>query len=218
MRLLPVPLAVLATLAAATPFAATATTSTQTVMFRVEYVKTRTVGSTVVEREEGTHTFALTGHRRVDREADGRRITEITIPAIAAADGVLFVIDHNLRVVRRAPLNFGTGNQASTLRSAGAPMRYLGEETRGPLTLHHSRVEVNGMVADLWDYRFPNPVVAGSSGITLAATWRSAAPGGTPELRETRIVGVAELTFAPNAFDAVPRGFRVEGAWVAPVR
>ena len=96
-------------------------------------------------------------------------------------------------------------------------MRYLGEETHGPLTLHHSRVELNGMVADLWDYRFPNPVVAGSRGITLAATWRSAAPGGTPELRETRIVGVAELT-SPNAFDAVPRGFRVEGAWVAPVR
>ena len=53
------------------------------------------------EREEGTHTFALRGHRRVDREVDGRRITEITIPVIAAADGVLFVIDHNLRVVRR---------------------------------------------------------------------------------------------------------------------
>ena len=37
----------------------------------------------------------------MDREVDGRRITEITIPVIAAADGVLFVIDHNLRVVRR---------------------------------------------------------------------------------------------------------------------
>ena len=61
MRLQPLPLA---TLAATTLFAATATTSTQTVMFRVEYVKTRTVGSTVVEREEGTHTLAPTGHRR----------------------------------------------------------------------------------------------------------------------------------------------------------
>ncbi|MCY4373417.1 MAG: hypothetical protein OXC31_06540 [Spirochaetaceae bacterium] len=59
-------------------------------------------------------------------------------------------------------------------------MRYLGAETHGPLTLHHSRVELNGMVADLWDYRFPNPVVAGSSGITLAATWRSAAPAVRP--------------------------------------
>ena len=74
------------------------------------------------------------------------------------------------------------------------------------------------MIADLWDYRFPNPVVAGGSGITIAATWRSAVPGGTPGLCETRIVGVSEVTFDPNAFDVVPRDFRVEDAWVAPVR
>ena len=43
-------------------------------MFRVDYVRTRTRGATVQEREEGTHTFALTGHRRVDREVDGLRM------------------------------------------------------------------------------------------------------------------------------------------------
>ena len=106
------------------------TIKAEDVMFRVDYVRSRTRGATLQEHEEGTHTFALTGHRRVDRAVDGRRITEITIPVIAAADGVLFVIDHSLSVVRRAPLNLGTGNQASTLRSEGAPMRCLGEETQ----------------------------------------------------------------------------------------
>ncbi len=47
----------------------------QDTMFRVDYVKTRTVGATEVEREEGTHTFAPTGHRRMDRVVDGERTT-----------------------------------------------------------------------------------------------------------------------------------------------
>jgi len=34
-------------------------------MYRVDYVKTRTRGATVLELEEGTHTFAPTGHRRM---------------------------------------------------------------------------------------------------------------------------------------------------------
>lgn len=62
-------------------------------------------------------------------------------------------------------------------------MRYLGAEIHGPLTLHHSRVEASGMVVDLCDYRFPNPVVTGSAGITLAATWRALRPMARPSCR-----------------------------------
>ena len=73
-------------------------------MFRVDYVKTRTLGSTVLEREEGTHTFAPTGHRRVDRVVDGARTTEVITPSIAG-DGVQFVLYHARRIARRAPLD-----------------------------------------------------------------------------------------------------------------
>ena len=76
-------------------------------MFRVDYVKTRTVGAMVVEREEGTHTFAPTGHHRMDRVVDGERTTtEIVVPATATTGGgSQIVIDYSLGVVRTGPLN-----------------------------------------------------------------------------------------------------------------
>ena len=159
----------------------------QDTMFRVDYVKTRTVGATVVEREEGTHTFAPTGHRRMDRVVDGERTTtEIVVPATATTGaGSQIVIDYSLGVVRTGPLNVATSAQSSmppelldlvsgelppgvrvrvvsrtrsvTRDGASAPLRDVGEEVRGPLTLHHSRAELpTGVTVDLWTYRFPN--------------------------------------------------------------
>ena len=215
----------------------------QDTMFRVDYVKTRTVGATVVEREEGTHTFTPTGHRRMDRMVDGERTTtEIVVPATTGA-GSQIVIDYSLGVVRTGPLNVATSAQASmppellglvtgelpagarvrvvsrtrnvTRDGASAPLRDVGEEVWGPLTLHHSRAELpTGVTVDFWQYRFPNgnPVVG--LRLTLAESWRSTAPDGTPELEETRIVNVSEVEFDPAAFILDPSlGFRVEDLW-----
>ncbi len=194
-----------------------ASVQAQDVMFHVGYIRTRTLGTEVQVRERGTFTFAPLGHRRVDREIDGERLAEVAIPAIVASDGVLFVIDHNHREARRAPVNVGTGGETSALQSEGELLTHVGEETRGPLTLHHSRSETaDGTIVDLWDYRFPDPVVAGSRGITLAATWRGTASDGTPEVDERRIQSVVELTFDPDIFDSVPPGYRAEGVWRHP--
>ena len=246
-----------------------AVTAAQDTMFRVDYVKTRTLGATVVEREEGTHTFAPTGHRRMDRMVDGERTTtEIVVPG-AGGGGSQIVIDYSLGVVRTGPLNVATGAQASmppelldlvaggqgpelppgaqvrvsapghpalldslppgvplrvvsrtrsvTRDGASAPLRHVGEEVRGPLTLRHSRAELpNGVTVDFWDYRFPNfnPVVDLGPGLTLAESWRSTTPDGTPELQETRILNVSEVEFDPDAFSLDPSlGFRVEDLW-----
>ena len=214
----------------------------QETMFRVDYVKTRTVGATVVEREEGTHTFAPTGHRRMDRVVDGERTTtEIVVPATDdpadAGAGSQIVIDYSQGVVRTGPLNVATSAQASVPElppgarrrvvfrtptvirdGASAPLRYVGEEVRGPLTLHHSRAELpTGVTVDFWDYRFPagfNPVVDIGPKLTLAESWRSTTPDGTPELQETRILNVSEVEFDPDAFSLDPSlGFRVEDLW-----
>ena len=207
-------------------------TAAQDTMFRVDYVKTRTLGATVLEREEGTHTFATTGHRRMDRMVDGERTTtEIVVPGTAGG-GSQIVIDYSRGVVRTGPLNIATGAQASmpelpvgarvvsvtrsmTRDGASAPLRYIGAEARGPLTLHHSRAELpTGVTVDLWDYRFPNPVVPFRFELTLAESWRSTAPDGTSELQETRIVNVAEVEFDLDAFSFDPSlGFRVEDLW-----
>lgn len=206
MRSLPVLLAAVALLAS------TAAASAQAVMFRVDYVKTRTVGSTMVEREEGSHTFAATGHRRVDRAVHGQRSSEVIVPVIAR-DGVRFVLDHGRRTVRRAPLDVETTRRASR-DGESAQLRYLGQEVRGPLTLHHTRAEMpSGGVLDLWDYRFPNPTAAVSHGVTLAERWRTVARDGRTVVEETRIVNVAEVEFDPRAFDSIPRGYRVEELW-----
>ena len=149
-------------------------TAAQDTMFRVDYVKTRTLGATVLEREEGTHTFATTGHRRMDRVVDGERTTtEIVVPGTAG--GGQIVIDYSRGVVRTGPLNIATGAQASmpelpvgarvvsvtrsmTRDGASAPLRYIGAEARGPLTLHHSRAELpTGVTVDLWGLPFPEP-------------------------------------------------------------
>ena len=215
----------------------------QDTMFRVDYVKTRTVGATVVEREEGTHTFAATGHRRVDRVIDGERTTtEIVVPPTTDA-GSQIVIDYGLGVVRTGPLNVATSAQASmppellglvtgellpgaqvrvvsrtrnvTREGASAPLRDVGEEVRGPLTLHHSRAELpTGVTADFWQYRFPNANPVVGLGLTLEESWRSTAADGTPELEETRIVNVSEVEFDPDAFTFDPSlGLRVEDLW-----
>lgn len=215
----------------------------QDTMYRVDYVKTRTVGATVVEREEGTRTFAPTGHRRLDRVVDGERTTtEIVVPATTGAGGQI-VIDYSLGVVRTGPLNVATSAQASmppellglvtrelppgarvrvvsrtrnvTRDGASAPLRDVGEEVRGPLTLHHSRAELpNGVTVDFWQYRFPNANPVVGLRLTLAESWRSTAPDGTPELEETRIVNVSEVEFDADAFSLDPSlGFRVEDLW-----
>ncbi len=223
----------------------------QDTMFRVDYVKTRPVGATVVEREEGTHTFAPTGHRRMDRVVDGERTTtEIVVPATAGAGaGSQIVIDYGQGVVRTGPLNVATSAESSlppelldvvtraqgprpalpagarvvsmtrtlTRDGASAPLRYVGTEARGPLTLHHSRAELpTGGIVDLWDYRFPSfdPVFDLGPSLTLAESSLSTTPDGTPELRETQIVNVTEVEFDPDAFSADPSlGFRVEDLW-----
>ena len=194
-------------------------TAAQDTMFRVDYVKTRTLGATVLEREEGTHTFALTGARRMDRVVDGERTTtEIVVPGTAGG-GSQIVIDYSRGVVRTGPLNIATGAQASmpelplggrvvsvtrsmTREGASAPLRYLGAEARGPRTLHHYRAELpTGVTVDLWHYRLPkNPDVIVGDELVLAESYRSTAPDGTPELEETRIVNVAEVEFDPDAF------------------
>ncbi len=208
----------------------------QDTMYRVDYVKTRTRGATLLEREEGTHTFTPTGHRRMDRVVDGERTTtEIVVPG-ADGGGSQIVIDYGLGVVRTGPLNVVTGAEASipalaALRArarvvsmtrtvmrdgASAPLRYVGEEVRGPLTLHHSRAEFPTGILDHWDYRFPNfnPVVDLGPWLTLAESWLSTAEDGTPELDETRIVNVTEMAFDPDAFTFDPSlGFRVEDLW-----
>ena len=114
----------------------------QDTMFRVDYVKTRTVGATVVEREEGTHTFTPTGHRRMDRMVDGERTTtEIVVPAPAVAGsqividypapavaGSQIVIDYSLGVVRTGPLNVATSAQGRS-GTGGAGGRTLSAVT-----------------------------------------------------------------------------------------
>ena len=211
----------------------------QETMYRVEYVKTRARGATVLEREEGTHTFAPTGHRRVDRVVDGERTTTEIVAPGAAGGGRQIVIDYSQGVVRTGPLNVATAARSSlpalpalpagarvvsitrtfTRDGVSAPLRYVGEETRGPLTLHHSRAELpTGGIVDLWNYRFPNfdPVLDPAAELTLAESSLSTAPDGTPELRETRIVNVTEVEFDPDAFTFDPApDFRVENLWDA---
>ena len=214
-------------------------TAAQETMYRVDYVKTRTRGATVLEREEGTHTFAPTGHRRMDRVVDGERTTsEIVVPE-SADGGRQIVIDYSQGVVRTGPLNVATGARSSlpalpalpagarvvsitrtfTRDGVSAPLRYVGAETRGPLTLHHSRAELpTGAIVDFWDYRFASfdPVLDLGSSLTLAESSLSTAPDGTPELRETQIVNVTEVEFDPDAFTYDPSlGFRVEDLWDA---
>lgn len=215
-------------------------TAAQETMYRVDYVKTRTRGATVLEREEGTHTFAPSGHRRMDRVVDGERTTtEIVVPETSGDGGSQIVIDYSQGVVRTGPLNVATAARSSvpalpalpagarvvsmtrtfTRDGASAPLRYVGPEARGPLTLHHSRAELpTGAIVDFWDYRFPSfdPVFDLGPSLTLAESSLSTAPDGTPELQETRIVNVTEVEFDPDAFTFDPSlGFRIEDLWDA---
>ena len=211
----------------------------QDTMFRVDYVKTRTRGATVLEREEGTHTFAPTGHRRMDRVVDGERTTTEIVAPVAAGGGSQIVIDYSQGVVRTGPLNVGTGARSTmpalpagarvvsmtrtlTRDGVSGPLRYVGAEARGPLTLHHSRAELpTGDIVDLWDYRFASfdPVFDLGPSLTLAESWLSTAADGTTELRETQIVNVTEVEFDPDAFTFDPSlGFRVEDLWDALAR
>ena len=217
-------------------------TAVQETMYRVDYVKTRTRGATVLELEEGTHTFAPTGHRRVDRVVDGERTTtEIVVPETAGG-GRQIVIDYSQGVVRTGSLNVATRARSSmpalpalpaggrvvsmtrtfTRDGVSAPLRYFGAEARGPLTLHHYRAELpTGDIVDHWEYRFQNfdPVFDLGPSLRLAESSLSTAPDGAPELRETQIVNVTEVEFDPDAFTFDPAlGFRVEDLWDALAR
>ena len=214
-------------------------TAAQETMFRVDYVKTRTRGATVLEQEEGTHTFAPPGHRRVDRVVDGERTTTEIVAPGAGGGSSQIVIDYRQGVVRTGPLNVATGSlpalpalpagarvvsmtRTVTRDGVSAPLRYVGEETRGALILHHFRAELPvGGIVDIWNYRFPNfdPFLDSAAELTLAESWLSTAPDGTPELRETQIVNVTEVEFDPDAFTFDPSlGFRVEDLWDALAR
>ena len=175
----------------------------------------------------------------------GATVSPALFPLLRATPhlGRLFAEDEALGVVRTGPLNVATSAQSSmppelldlvsgelppgvrvrvvsrtrsvTRDGASAPLRDVGEEVRGPLTLHHSRAELpTGVTVDLWTYRFPNANPVVGLGLTLAESWRSTAPDGTPELQETRIVNVSEVEFDLDAFSLDPSlGFRVEDMW-----
>ena len=178
--------------------------------------RTRTRGAR--EREEGTHTFALTGHRRVCREADGERVTEITIPAIASAEGVL---------VRGRPQPQGSAEGSPELRdgesSLDASKRGRADalpRRRDPRSADPAPLAGGGERHGRGPLRLsiPEPGRYGQCRDHAGGDLAGAAPHGTSELQETRTVGVAEVTFDAYAFDAVPRGFRVYDAWVVRER
>ena len=79
----------------------------------------------MVVREEGTHTFAATGHRRLDRVVDGERTTtEIVVPPTTDA-GSQIVIDYGLGVVRTGPLNVATSAHLRGDRLSATPASLL---------------------------------------------------------------------------------------------
>ena len=146
-----------------TLFAPAATAQT---MFVVDYVQSRTLGDRVIDSEEGTHTFSPDGHRRTDRLVRGEHTTEIVIPGETLGEGERIEINHTLVVARRGPLNVVPGRSLARQRSLtrtrpvppdspqyraaqrrresgqSTPMDYVGQEERGPLTLHHYRDRV----------------------------------------------------------------------------
>lgn len=207
-------------------------------MFVVDYTTTRTYGSTVLSSEEGTHTFSHSGYRRVDREVNGERTTEIYIPALGSDEGEKIEINHTLNVARRGPLNLPTGAPlalepsatrsrvvppgtaeyrsalAAQAREEGVPVEFVGLEGHGPLLLHHYRYEMptpaGPVVVDSWRYQFEDVITE----ITLAETWRGTAPDGTPIAQETSVVSARRVAFDLEAFTgAIPAGMRVQNIW-----
>ncbi len=177
----------------------------QSHMFRVDYIATKTLGATVVEREVGVHTFSPEGHYRVDREIAGERSTEMLIPESTEVEAERIEINHSLGTVRRGParLMSGTplrlemplssmrrslaGQGRSRVPSAetervlreGFREQYLGDLGHGPLILRHYRVEFpHGLTRDSWRYR-----IAGQE-ITLALLVRGTMPDGTPAVQD----------------------------------
>ena len=215
---------------------ATAPTRAQRSMFVVETSTTLTHGPTVVREEKNTHTFASSGFRRVDREINGERTTDVTIPRTASADAERIVINHTLGVARRGPLDMlaeGTAlalepsatrqravrpgtlrYQAAMQRRAqgeGTPVQYMGQQGFGPLILHHYRAEMpDGVTIEEWRYRFDD----GISEITLASESRGIAPDGAPMVQETSILGVVRSAFDMSLFtEAVPATMRLQNLW-----
>ena len=209
-------------------------TMAQSNMFRVAYVATKTLGTTVLDREEGVHTFSPEGFHRIDREIDGERPTEISIPASTEGEAERIEINHTLGTARRGParmMMFGQplrmGSPLSDLRTTplrregsqsaqtervlreGSREHYLGEEVQGPLVLHHYRVEFpGGPTRDSWRYRY-----AGGE-ITVALLIRGTMPDGTPAVQETRILSAVRTAFSTDAFTpAIPDGTRVQNLW-----
>ncbi len=219
-----------------TLFAPAATAQT---MFVVDYVQSRTLGDRVIDSEEGTHTFSPDGHRRTDRLVRGEHTTEIVIPGETLGEGERIEINHTLVVARRGPLNVVPGRSLARQRSLtrtrpvppdlpqyraaqrrresgqSTPMDYVGQEERGPLTLHHYRTEfpeMMGMTVDRWDYRFG----AGTSELTLQLerTIQQVLPDGQVGVDEMRITNVSEVPFDRSVFtDAIPAGMPVEDLW-----
>ena len=212
-------------------------------MYVVDYVRTQTLGTEVQSREEGRRTFAPTGQRRLDLVADGGRTTEIISPT-GPEEGLRIVIDHDEEVVRVGALNFpaspvpaealrrlrqarrvaarppapGAATATTTVSRNGevAPLRYVGEEAHGPLTLRHERAEMpSGATLEFWTYFFPDSAVAINNRLTLATVYRGAVSDGTPTADETRITSVMEVPFDPDAFSFDESRYRVEDLWEA---
>ncbi len=213
-------------------------------MYVVDYVRTQTLGDAVQSREEGRRTFAPTGQRRLDLvAADGGRVTEIIAPT-GPEEGLQIVIDHDEGVVRVGELNFpaspvpaealrrsrqarrvaarppgpgaATGTTMVSRNGEAAPLRYVGEEARGPLTLRHERAEMpSGATLEFWTYFFPDSAVAINNRLTLATVYQGAVPDGTPTADETRITSVREVPFDPDAFSFDESRYRVEDLWEA---
>ena len=207
----------------------------QDTMFRVDYVKTRTHGATVLEREEGTHTFASTGHRpdgsRGRRRADDHGDCRSRDRWWRSPDrNRLRPRGRAHRRAQRRDGGAGLDSGAAPRCAAGRVHDADGDTERGaradavrrrggpgsadPPSLPSGAAERRHR--RLWDYRFPNanPVIGLAPSLTLAESWLSTAEDGTPELRETRIVNVTEVEFDPDAFSFDPSlGFRVEDLW-----
>lgn len=210
-------------------------------MLRVDYVHSRILGETMIQREEGTHVFSMQGYQRIDRQTGDERTTEIFIPAINAVETAERIeINHTLGTVRRGPAalmsrSVGLERQLSTTRAlpgtsspeerrpappAATAQRmprevfleqFVGEEGLGPLILRHYRVEFPNFTRDSWRYELP------IGEITLAVVSEGTLPDGTHAIERKEIVGATRVPFDIGQFtEPIPPGMRVHNLWERP--